>query len=279
MRIANFYSSGTALLAAALLASTTAAHAAINNYALFRVGSFTQNSTAAPTTADGYFFSDRAFVDSADDFDGASLTDPRPRSPTALTLVSDPVSPFLNFGSPFDPTQAALDADFPAGTYSTTATNSITNATQTVSVGVTNLNVFSHTIPARTPAGYTAIPNINPTADTNIAVNTFRPDDAANESDIFFTLFDTAGNSVFDAGFLTSDTTGITLPAGTLLPNTPYTYTLIFSDRINSIDPDGIFDDLGYDLSTSGAFTTAPEPATLGLLSIAGLSLLLKRRR
>jgi hypothetical protein len=281
MRTLNIWSIGTTAAAAAVMASTPTSHAAINNYALFRVASFTQNSTAAPTTADDYFFSDRAFVDSASDFDSASLAYPGPGTPATLDLIPDPVSPFFNYGSPSVSTQAALDAAFPAGTYSTTATNSITSATQTVSVDVTNLNVFSHTIPALTPAGYTAIQGLHASADTTLSFNTFLPDAAANESDIFFTLFDTSGNSVFDAGFLPSSTTGITIPANTLQPNTPYTYTLIFSDRINSTDPNGLFDDLGYDLSTSGAFTTepAPEPATLSLLSVAGLTLLLKRRR
>ncbi len=88
-----------------------------------------------------------------------------------------------------------------------------------------------------------------------------------SESLLFLTLFDfTTGTVVFDAGFKPATTTGLVLPANTLMPSHNYAYELIFSNRLLVDSPGAQFGaQIGYDLRTSGSFITAavPEPSAI----------------
>jgi hypothetical protein len=272
----------TVAVAAALMPFSATARATIFDYFLLRSGAFTQSSPAAPTTADDYNFQNQTFVNAfSTDIDGGTLTYPGPGSPATSTFVSTPISPFpsLNYLSPNVPSQAVLDADFPAGIYTIAATNSATSTSQTTSFQVPTLDNYPHTVPALTPAGYTAAQGLNPAAKFLFNFTNFIPDASANQGTIDFAIDDASNNAVFVDGGLPSTTTGVTIVANLLQPGTSYTFSLSFEDAINSTGTNNINGSLFYIYTTSGSFSTAPEPTTLGLLSIAGLSLLLQRRR
>lgn len=81
----------------------------------------------------------------------------------------------------------------------------------------------------------------------------------------------------------------MTLPAGTLLPDTSYNANLIFSDRIDGPNAsvtesngNNVFVTKAFDLHNTAAFTTAvPEPAPPALfgLGLLPLGLMAVRRR
>lgn len=256
------------------------ARAAINEFDLFRVANYTQSDAVSAPSLDGYTFSSNLAMDNPTDFDGGTLVYPGPDSPGTYTLINSPGDTFLNFQSSTLPDQATLDADFPTGTYTATATNSSTSAQQTTAQTY-SVDAYSHTIPALTSASFTALQGMNPSQSQTVSFNSFVPDSNATEPDIFFTINDSSGNAVFNEGFLQPNVTSVEIPANTLSPLSDYTYTLIFSDRINSTNmTDGVLDVLGYDLSTSGSFTTGdvPEPASLAMLALGGAMLLRKQK-
>jgi hypothetical protein len=258
----------------------SAARGAMNQNPLFRVGSFTQASGSVPTTADDYFFNARIFVDSGLDFDGATLTYPGAGSPGVYDAVPDPTEAsgvFFSFSGPNESNLAALNADFPFGNYVTTATNSVTSASQTSSINYTT-DAFSSTVPALTAPSFAAAQGMNPRVANTLNLTAFVPNGAANETDVFFSIFDGMGNTVFNLGFLPATTTSVTIPANTLAANAAYSYQVIFSDRINNTSADGVFQVLGFDLDTNGTLVTTPEPASLAA-GATGLIMLMRRRR
>lgn len=256
---------------------SAAASAQINSFTIFHVQGFAQ--TGATLSGNGNFFTANLSMDNVGDFDGGSLVPPSPGSPVSFSPDSPP-DLNLNFSSPSVPDKATLDAEFPAGTYTAIATNSSTSASQTTSIADT-ADAYSSTTPALTLASFNALQGMNPSQSVTLNFNNMVPDAAANEADVFFTVHDASFNTLFDGGFLPSNTTSVTIPTNALAPNTSYTFNLIFSDRINTTNlTDGVFDTQGFDLSTTGAFTTGdvPEPASLTLLAIGATAMILRHR-
>lgn len=263
---------------AAVLGISGTADAAINSLTLFWVQGFAQTNPSTLAT-NGNFFSADLTMDNPGDFDGGSLTYPGPGSPATLSPDSPPDLD-LFFETPPFADKATLDANFPTGTYTATATNSSTSASQSTSLNYT-ADAYSHSTPQLTTASFNALQQMNPSQPITVNFNSMMPDAAANEADVFFTVEDASFNKLFDGGFLPSSTTSITIPANTLAPFTNYTFNLIFSDRINTTSQtDGVFDTQGFDLSTTGAFTTGavPEPASIAILALAAVGILPRRR-
>jgi hypothetical protein len=222
-----------------------AARAQLTGDTIFKEAEYTQSGGGL--SLDGYFFSSRLFMTSPTDFDGGSLTYPGPGSPASYSYVSSNPS-YLIYQTPYYASSADLDAAFPAGVYTSTATNSITSASQTTSITSPATDAYPHTIPALTAASYAALQAVNPSTDTTINFNTFVPDGSATSSYIFFDVYDSSGAAVYNQDFLPSSTTAVTIPAGVLMPSTDYSYRLDFSDRLDSTNPtDGLPDELGYD--------------------------------
>lgn len=161
---------------------------------------------------------------------------------------------------------------FPAGTY-TIATNN--GQTTTISYGGTPL--FSSAVP--TISNFTSLEGMNPNQSFTIDVNSFVGAAGTNSDSTLFTIYSAAG-AVFSTGFLSPSTTSITVPAGTLSPNTLYQTDFIFDDRLqstsNSIGTEQIFDQRNDSLFTTGP--AVPEPS-LGLITGALLILMLGVRR
>ena len=222
------------------------------DYSVFWNGTYTQTSSAPPSKLVGYFFTDRAFLASAGDFDGGTLKFPGSGSPK-LGLANPTL---LQYATTYLSSRAALDAAFPFGTYTTTVTSSSTGAFQALSMSHTQ-DAFSASIPALTAATYNGMQGMNSTAAFTFNFNSFITGTAASQSYVFFTLTNTSTNqAVFSQSFLSSKTTSVLVPAKTLLPKTKYQVLIDFSNRIDGA-PGPTRTDQGFDLFTNATFTTA----------------------
>jgi hypothetical protein len=256
-----------------LLLAALQAQGQVTDYSLFWSDIFSQTSgtTVSPS---GAFFSARAFLSSSTYYDGGALAYPGPGSPQSLS--PDPAAGYLIYQTGLYATQAEMDADFPAGTYTIQATDSTnTNAPQTISQSYTG-EAFSQTTPTLTSPTYNALQGMNPATDFDAAFNSFLTNPADNNNFVFVNIYDSGGNAVFSDSFLTSSTTSVDIPANTLNPDAAYTFELIFSSR-SDVSSDPTLEQ-GFDYRTEASFDTGnvPEPASLGL---AGAALFVLGRR
>lgn len=268
--------------ACALLWTTAAdfARGGLVDVDLFNNIDYEQTSGAAPTTSTGSFFDLGGDFQNAGDFDSVTVSFPGPGSPVSPMITGTS----FNFGSQLFATQADLQAAFPLGTYTFTASNSITLASQTGVIDYT-ANLFTTAIPALAAATYNGLQGMNPAASFAVNFDSFTPDPNASQGFTFFTVYDPiTRNVVFTQGFLDPSVTSVTIPANTLAANTQYGFELDFSDRLNGLDSaNNVFTTQGFDVRTDGLFTTgaaqAPEPASGILAGIGALSLVRFRVR
>jgi hypothetical protein len=258
-------------------AFATPASAAISFVNMFRSDSDTQTANGNALTLDGTYVTLALVSRNPNDYTSAKATFTGPASP-ALFTASDPST--FGYSTGFYPSRAAMNADLPTGTYTYSATKAA--ATDTTTVNYT-ADAYSSTLPFLTGTDYSKLQGMNPAVPFAFHFSTDTPAPATNEADLFFTVFDAVtGDVIYDAGFLPSTTTGLTLPANTLVPGKQYVYQLIFSDRLIAASPGADFNSqIGFDDRTTGAFTSGatPEPASgVITLTVAGITLLRRRR-
>ena len=174
-------------------------------------------------------------------------------------------------------TQFALNAQFPFGTYTINATNSVTMASESASISYTQ-DPYTAAVPALAAATFSGLNGLNPSNPFTVGYNSFTP----NAAFAFFSITDVGtGTTVFNASFLSPTTTSILLGANTLAPDTQYSFELDFSDRIQGSDPlNGVPTNQLFDVRTDGTFMTGaavPEPsgtalACLALMVVFGLA-------
>ncbi|MES1213495.1 MAG: hypothetical protein ABUL64_02825 [Singulisphaera sp.] len=246
------------------------ANAEISFVDMFRTNTFVQNGDGNSLASGGSFLTLSLTSTNPGDYDSVESTYPGPGSPVALG-ATDPTT--FTYQTPTLPTQAAMDAAFPTGTYEFAASN--VGGTDTASFDYT-ADYYSQSLPYLAGSSYSSLQNMNPLVDQTVQFNPDASDPGSTSAFVFFTVRDNATSAlVFNASFLSSTTTSETIPANTLAPNGSYTYELIFSDRLQVPSPGAVFDaQIGYDLRTTGTFATAPEPATwlsaaMGLLILA----------
>jgi len=264
-----------ALSLACVLGAAGAASAAVQEIDIGVNPTF-QQTGGATLVATGGFFSARAFLDSASDFDGGVLTFPGAGSPVALTPGADNTLAFGDSAA----TMAALNAAYPFGTYAFHLTNSATSASQDASLTYST-TADSLSTPALTATSFDALQGMHADSGFTFDFNAFQQNPDATESFLFLNVLDTAGNVLFSANpDVTS--TSVFLPGGVLAAGQSYNFDLIFDSRIVGADGD-VGTEIFFDTHTGGAFTTAaavPEPATwaMMLLGFAGLGAALRRR-
>ncbi len=264
--------------AVALLAITAGpSRASLIQVDIFNNTAYSQTSGNAPASPIGYFFN-AGGMSNPGDFDTAMLTYPGPGSPQALTFSN---SADFGFGSPLIASLATYNSDYPFGTYTVSARNSVTMATGSASMNYSQ-DAYTSTIPALTAATFNGLQGLNPASGFTIDFNSFAPNASANFAKTFFTIFDSSNTAVFSQGFLDPTTTDVFLPAGTLNANTSYHFELDFSDRIEG-SSGNVATEQGFDVRTDGNFRTGaalavPEPTSLALL-LVGLTALVCVRR
>ena len=255
----------------AIMAITSPAWAGIVLVDQFRNDAYIQTRDGNSLAFNGTFFGARLTSDNPNDYDSVQLSHPGPDSPVTLTV--NPSAPNLyEYVSAFLlPDRATLDAAFPFGTYEYTATNA--SGTDTASYDYTS-DAYALTLPYLTGTNYSDLQGFNAGTAFNFQFSPFTPDPAATNAFQFLTIFDTTtGAVVYTFGFLSPSTTSVTLPAQTLEAGHSYAYELIFSDRVTVPSSGSTFDgQIGFDVRTSGLFTTAvvPEPSTLLMTIIGG---------
>ncbi len=263
----------------ALVALTPPVQAEISFVNMFRSGGFIQNGDGNSLTTTGYFFSTSLTSANANDYTAVQMTYPGQGSPVNLTQTNPSL---FTYQTGIYSTQAAMDADFPTGIYQFAASN--TTGTDTTIFAYAS-DDYPQSLPYLTGTDYTDLQGANSAAPFDFHFSPYVTGSQANSSFLFFTIFDTTTSTqAYNAGFLSSTTTGLTLPANTLQPNHNYTYEVIFSNRDLVSSPGAVFDaQIGFDLRTQGNFTTAvPAPSGFAAFLIGvvpGVGMVLRRKR
>jgi hypothetical protein len=199
-----------------------------------------------------------------------------PTSPSSTQTLSSPGGVTFQYQSAFLPSQAAMDAAFPAGTYGFSV------AGMDAAFGYAG-DHYPGSTPALTGTSFTSLQNVNPGTAAAVTFSPFDTGSGATESLLFFTIFDqTASQLVVNAAFLPPSTAGYTIAAGTLTAGHAYTYELIYSNRLQVPATGTTFTgQIGYDDRTLGNFSAAavPEPSTLALWAAGALLVGARARR
>jgi hypothetical protein len=266
-------------VAALLLAGAPGARAGISDISSvfsFKNASYEQTGDGNTLSTNGYFYSADLYSTVVGAYSAVTVT-PGAGTPQSLSQVS-PASTDYHYQTSFYPTQAAMDAAFPFGTYTFT-----TNTPDTASYNYT-ADDYPLSVPYLTGSDYANLQNMNPANAFTFDFSTDTPGSNATDSYVFFTIYDnTTSSYVVNDGFLSPSVTSVTVAANTLAPGNSYTYELDFSNRDSlTATPPAVTAFLGFDERTDGTFTTAtPEPGFYGLMAIGlvGLFAVSRRRR
>lgn len=262
--------------------------AAIEFVDLYRSQYLTQSGDGlAGVTSNGFSFATRLYASSPNLYDTVTVLTPGPAG--SLGLAPQPGFPDTYIGgSALLPTKGDMDSQFPAGDYAYDATNG--NGTDSTVLTVPAAENYPDSLPFLAGTTFSQLQGVNANQPFQVLFSPFDTGAGANESFIFFTIFDQTDNqSIYDAGFLPAAATGVLLPANLLTGGHDYSFELIFSNRVLADTPGTTFpSQLGFDYRTSGRFTATagpaavPEPASAALAAPAALALLAcawRRRR
>ncbi len=224
------------------------------------------------------FFYARNFYANPSDFDGGSVTypgDPSPQIYNISGLLDCCGHNGRGYQTGYE-TPSDLDAAFPSNTtYTLTATNSVTMASQSVNIAF-GPDIYAAATPTLTAASVQALGSAGAVNGLTIDFNNFGLVSGANVAQDFFTIYDySTASEVFNymPGF-SSSTTSLTIPAGVLSAGDQYVFELIFDSA--DYDNGGGNQDAGAayrsDLRTLGYFTVpgqgVPEPAAWTMLLV-----------
>jgi hypothetical protein len=258
---------------AAISAIASPARAGISEIDQFRNDTYTQTADGNALTYNGAFLGSRLNSDNPNEYNTVQLSYLGPDSP--VTLDNNLTVPTLyEYGSNLFPTRAAMAAAFPFGQYTFSATNGL--GTDTASFDY-SADAYAQTLPYLTGTDFSALQGLNAGSAFTFHFSTFTPAAGVSDAFQFLTIYDANTNAVVTSfDFLSPSTTSVTLAANTLQAGHDYSYELNFSDRVGvAVTGSSASGLLGFDVRTSGLFTTAavPEPSTL-LLTIIGTGLL-----
>jgi hypothetical protein len=259
------------LAVAGFVAAVGGAHAQVTEADVGVNPTFEQTGPTTVTSTFG-FFSGRAFVTGAGDFDGGTLTYGGPGSPQTLSYV--PADVAWEFGD-LNATFSGLQTAYPTGGYVFDLTGGAKGPT-TFSINY-NGDAYANT-PQLAAASFSALQDLNAAAPITLHFNPMdvSPNATPGANNIFFSIVNTSDNmTVFSSPALPTTATSVTLPGGQLLRGQSYAFDLLFDDRVTGTDPDsGVFLTQFYDTHTFGFFSTGvPEPSTwaMMLIGFAGL--------
>jgi hypothetical protein len=207
-----------------------------------------------------------------------TLTYPGPGSP-------QPIPPFFStfyYLPQSFATQAALDAAYPAGTYTVTATNVNDGSTATKSVTFSR-DYYPNAVPQLTSNTYQSLQGLNAGQDNVLSFNTFTPDPLAAHGYTLLTITDVATSTTPKVIELPANATDYTLAANSLAPHRDYLLDLYFVNTTATTDGRARtqYSEF-YDTEvtfTTGPAVVVPEPGCLSLAGVALAASVLWRRR
>jgi hypothetical protein len=234
---------------------------------------YDQTGNGNTLTATGGFFSAEINANASNAYTSANLVYPGPGSPQTLPIVPTD-STVYHFQTTGFATKAAMDAAFPVGTYTYNGING--GGTDSTDLAY-SADHYATSLPYLTGTDFSSLLGMNTAQAFTFHFSPFTGSVEAlpnSSAFIFFTIFDlTKGINVFDAGFLPTTATGVTIGANTLTAGDTFRYELDFSNRFGVDTTNTDFaGQLGFDERTDGTFTaaaatTTPEPSTMVLLS------------
>ena len=246
----------------------------------FRNLAYTQTDNVT-LSALGAFFSASAVVSGLANatYDSGTLTIGDPNTGPSYALTSSDGGHSFGMQTPTLPSQAAMDTQFPlASHYTYLLTGGPDSTSASMDVGASN---YAAAPPMLTGNSFSALQGMDTPLPLSLAFNPFNAVPGASDQLIFLSFYNYGTATwLYPLGFAPRTTTGLTLGAGLLAPGSPYAFELIYSVRVS---PPGDGADyppqIGFDLRTSGLFTTAvPEPATFALWLVGLLGLVAKAR-
>jgi len=215
--------------------------------------SYTQVSNAAPTVPDAWYFHAGLFYETFDVVTAASLTFNRPPNVTLDLIEAGPTT--HQFYSAFYADRPSMDADFPAGTYTMSATCDAEHSA-TVDLPV---NLFCTAIPHFTGTTHDRLQGLDTTAAFVGTINGFARHPAANIGITSIAISQDMVGGVFTTTLLPGETQFV-VPAGTLQPNADHlisvSYTCILATPGAGFD--GASGDAAFSRGTSISFRTGP---------------------
>jgi hypothetical protein len=251
------------------------AKAQVANFDIFEEDFLNQTGDSTETSS-SWSFSARVFLTNPDDASSASVTAP---DSTTYSLTSNGASqPTYQYQQGFAD-QTSLQEQFPSGAYTFGISGgTLGSDSGTVTLPSNGTLPFPSAIPSFT--NFTAFQNLNASQAFTFTFAGFTNlTSGETSSNLFFTIFDASGDSVFSESFLPSTTTSILLPANELASGEDYTAALVYDNRVTEADAGfdlssgGVNGTAGYDYNTSAAFSTAPapEPSIWAMLILGGL--------
>jgi len=256
----------------ALSLGVSSARAQLSNFNLIATGGYVQTSgSSAPVTATlgswqpGNSFSMLFVVGEQNpgDFTTASFAYPGSGSPiSALNWINGPIAmpadtlyipptavtvggeAIAGSGNTLYPSFSALNAAYPAGTYTSTVGNS-TGATQSASINYDPSQQIS-SAPALTLSSWNQLQGLNPAAPFQFNfVNPLSPSEPGSQVEL-----------LLGPGFITAAPGApLIIQPNTLVPNTTYKAIAVFENKTTSV-VSGVTETVVFGLATEFSFTT-----------------------
>ena len=259
-----------ALAALAVCGAPAASAAGIDYLDAFRNQLYTQTGSGNSLTFSSAFYSADLNSVTPNAYNAVLLIYPGPGSPVSVPELSPPSTDY-RYQTPSLPTKAAMDAAFPTGTYFFA-----TDKPDTASF-VYSADDYPQSHPYLVGSDYSKLQGMDPADPFTFHFNHFDTGSMANASFTFLTIYDNTLNAfVFNAGFLPSTTTSVTVPANTLQFGDAFSYEIDFSNR-DFVAGTGANSppQLGFDVRTDGIFKTAAAPEFDPASACSAITLLL----
>jgi hypothetical protein len=248
----------------------------------FRGGDWVQTGNGNTLSLLDWSFGSNLFSVSPNDYNAVTMTYPGPGSPLSFSQL-DPIT--FSYGSVFFATEAELNAAFPTGTYTFTASKGMTSDSTSFSY---TTDYYPQSQPYFSGTTYQALQGMNAAAPFTLQFSPFVTGSlpSGSSSSIYVVIEDLTTSAVPFAGTYAASTASVVLPANTLTAGDSYVAALTYTNTILVPSPGTEFGSVGiyFGLGADLYFTAVPEPPTIVLLApscafLAWLTLCRRRTR